>query len=468
VRASDDTTTTEQRVRPPHAQAEAMLRGTPYESYVYGYPHKLAYRPIEPARRLGEVWAHEKKDALFLYAHVPFCEQRCGFCNLFTFARPKEEMMSRYLDTFTRQVKVMREAMGSVQFERAAIGGGTPTYLGGEGLEQLIHAMEVGFDVDLSRVPTSVEVSPMTATDEALAPLRRRAIDRISMGVQSFVDEEAKSVQRTQAQPEVRRAIEAIRRTETRTLNLDLMYGLPGQSDASFELSLRLALAHAPEELYLYPLYVRPFTGIGKLAKGDRERERQAWDEDRLRLYRLGRDLLLSEGYAQVSMRMFRKASSPSTASTYRCERDGMVGLGCGARSYTEQLHYATAYATETLGVRDILERWIGSTDEELGVATWGIALDVHEQKRRYALLALLSDEGLSLDAYAKRFDGGDALIDIPELLALTHPSLSPRVISREGNTLQLTREGLERADAIGPFLSSPAMHEAVRTASRR
>lgn len=445
-----------------------MLRGTPYESYVYGYPHKLAYRPIAPALPLDEVWKREKKDALFLYAHVPFCEQRCGFCNLFTFARPKEEMIARYLSTFTRQVEATRNVLESVRFERAAIGGGTPSYLGAEGLEQLMHAMEEGFHTDLSRVPTSVEVSPMTATDEALAPLRRRAIDRISMGVQSFVDEEAKSVQRTQAQPEVRRAIEAIRRTGARTLNLDLMYGLPGQSDASFELSLRLALEYAPEELYLYPLYVRPFTGIGKLAKGEREREQQAWDAERLRLYGLGRDLLLSEGYEQVSMRMFRKASNAQAASLYRCERDGMLGLGCGARSYTEGLHYATAYATETLGVRDILERWIDSTDEELGVATWGIALDMHEQKRRYALLALLSDEGLSLDAYTTRFVGSDALEDLPELHALTHASLSTKVITREGNTLQLTREGLARADTIGPFLSSPAMHEAVRTAKRR
>jgi len=465
VRAPD---TNDSLPETPLERADAMLRGTPYESYVYGYPHKLAYRPLAPAQSLQEVWKHEKKDALFLYAHVPFCEQRCGFCNLFTLARPKEEMISRYLDTFTRQVSVMRGALETMRFERAAIGGGTPTYLGGDGLERLMHTMEEGFQTDLSRIPTSVEVSPMTATDEGLAPLRRRTIDRVSMGVQSFIDEEAKSVQRTQAQPEVRRAIEAIRRSGTRTLNLDLMYGLPGQSDASFELSLRLALEHAPEEIYLYPLYVRPFTGIGKLAKGERERDRKAWDEDRLRLYRLGRDLLLSEGYAQISMRMFRKASVGCSTSEYRCERDGMVGLGCGARSYTEHLHYATAYATETLGVRDILTRWIASTDEDLSVVTWGIALDLHEQKRRYALLALLSDEGLSLHEYTLRFDGSDALFDIPELLVLTDASLRLGVIFRTENTLQLTREGLERADAIGPFLSSTAVHEAVRTAPRR
>ena len=66
--------------------------GTPYAAYAYSYPHKTAYRPLTPPRPLAEAWAGEAKDALFLYLHVPFCEMRCGFCNLFTAANPREEI----------------------------------------------------------------------------------------------------------------------------------------------------------------------------------------------------------------------------------------------------------------------------------------------------------------------------------------------------------------------------------------
>ena len=82
----------------------------------------------------------------------------------------------------------------------------------------------------------------------------------------------------------------------------------------------------------LYPLYVRPLTFLGKKSR--------AWDDLRLSLYRAGRDFLLARGYTQVSMRMFRAAHAPAArGAVYRCQEDGMVGLGVGARSYAGAVH---------------------------------------------------------------------------------------------------------------------------------
>ena len=74
-----------------------MLQGTPYVAYSYAYPHKPAYRPLAPPVSLHTLWADEDKDALFLYLHIPFCEMRCGFCNLFTSANPQPAFASAYL-----------------------------------------------------------------------------------------------------------------------------------------------------------------------------------------------------------------------------------------------------------------------------------------------------------------------------------------------------------------------------------
>lgn len=83
------------------------LGTSPYRSYVYAYPHKTAYRPLagHPGGRplLGDLWAAERKDALSLYLHIPFCEVRCGFCNLFTRIGAPEELTTRYLDALDRQ-----------------------------------------------------------------------------------------------------------------------------------------------------------------------------------------------------------------------------------------------------------------------------------------------------------------------------------------------------------------------------
>ena len=110
------------------------LRQSPYVSYAYSYPHKTAYRPFDVPVRLEDAWASENKESLFLYLHVPFCEMRCGFCNLFTTANPNENMIAVYLDALKRQAGEVRRALGDgVRFTRMAIGGGTPTFLGGIG-----------------------------------------------------------------------------------------------------------------------------------------------------------------------------------------------------------------------------------------------------------------------------------------------------------------------------------------------
>lgn len=108
----------------------------PYRSYVYAYPHKTAYRPLgeHPAGppSLSELWASERTDALSLYLHIPFCEVRCGFCNLFTRIGAPDELTTRYLDALDRQATTVRDALGDdgpVRFAAAAFGGGTPTFL---------------------------------------------------------------------------------------------------------------------------------------------------------------------------------------------------------------------------------------------------------------------------------------------------------------------------------------------------
>ena len=151
---------------------------------------------------------------------------------------------------------------------------------------------------------------PSTATADRLAVLAARGATRLSIGVQSFVDAEAKAAVRPQRRADVEAALGRIRDARIPVLNIDLIYGIDGQTEETWRHSLDAALAWRPEELYLYPLYVRPLTGLGQLGAGSDA----AWDTQRLRLYRQGRDHLLAHGYEQVSMRMFRLPDAPSEA----------------------------------------------------------------------------------------------------------------------------------------------------------
>lgn len=417
---------------------------TPYRSYVYAYPHKTAYRPIDPPTPLEALWAGEARGALFLYLHVPFCEMRCGFCNLFTTAHPQDDLVTAYLAALERQAGRVAAALGEAAFARMAIGGGTPTYLAAGELARLFDLVTARFGVDPTAIPVSVETSPHTATADRLALLRRRGVDRISIGVQSFVESEVRAAGRPQRSAEVHAALERIRSAGFPTLNVDLIYGLPGQSVDSWLVSLREALRYRPEELYLYPLYVRPLTGLG--------RRDLSWDDDRLACYRAGRDFLIAAGYTQLSMRMFRAQGAAAVdGPVYCCQEDGMVGLGCGARSYTRGLHYASEYAVGRRGVLEILADYVAQSEASFAAVDYGFILDGDEQRRRYLIKSLLRAEGLSLAGYQAWF-GTQALEDFPDLAELQALGLA----MRRNGTLRLTAAGLALSDAIGPWFYSP------------
>jgi oxygen-independent coproporphyrinogen-3 oxidase len=445
----------------------STLPARPYESYVYAYPHKTAYRPLRPRPALADVWQGEDREALSFYVHIPFCEIRCGFCNLFTRVGAPEDLTTRYLDALAlqaRQVSEALEASGEApRFANAAIGGGTPTFLEAAELARLFDIAEKWMRVDFAAVPVSVEASPSTATPDRLRVLAERGTTRLSLGVQSFDDAEARAAVRPQKAAEVDRALAAVRDAGIPILNIDLIYGIEGQTEASWLRSLDAALAWAPEELYLYPLYVRPLTGLARIgrtqeeAKGSSDPADSAWNEQRLRLYRVGRDHLISHGYEQTSMRMFRRADAPAVSGgeDYACQTDGMIGLGCGARSYTSSLHYSFDYAVSAFEVRGIIDEYIAT--EDFGHAEVGFLLDTSEQRRRHFVQSLLQAEGLDDAAYRQRF-GTRAEDDFGEAVDV----LRERGLL-DGEVLRLTPEGLAWSDAIGPMLFSPAVRTAMR-----
>lgn len=426
---------------------------TLYAGYAYAYPHKTAYRALDPPVALREAWAAERRDALFLYLHAPFCEMRCGFCNLFTTANPPSGIERDYLAALRRQAARTREAVGQATFARLAIGGGTPTYLDESGLETFFEIAERIFGVDPQNIPVSVETSPLTAETGKLRLLRERGVDRISIGAQSFIEAEVKAVGRSQKTAVVEQALDRIRSIGFPTLNIDLIYGLPGQTTGSWLESLRAALRFAPEELYLYPLYVRPLTGLGR-------RGQKAEDDLRLACYRVGRRMLLESGYRQVSMRMFQSAQAPSAGDpAYCCQNDGMVGLGCGARSYSRALHYSNEYAVGAAGIREILAAYIAKPDDAFDFADYGFALDGAEQRRRFVIQSLLQVEGLDFAAYRKRF-GSEVTDDLPELARFEERGLA----MRGDDWLRLTEAGLETSDVIGPMLYSPRVRSLMES----
>ncbi len=430
---------------------QSLIAKSPYQAYVYSYPHKTAYRPLNPAVSLADLWAKQDKQSLFLYIHIPFCEMRCGFCNLFTTVTHNEDFVTQYIRTVQRQAQRVKAVLGSISFARFALGGGTPTQLPIHHLETILNIAEETMGANLQHIPVSVEMSPKTATKDKLNLLRDRGVTRASIGVQSFIESEVLATQRRQTTAQVEAALTRMREAGFPTINIDLIYGLPGQTIDSWLHSIQAALRFQPEEIYLYPLYVRPLTGLGCTDK--------EWDDIRTACYRHGRSLLLSQGYSQISMRMFSRNTSSSPSPIYCCQADGMLGLGCGARSYTDTLHYANDYAVGAKEIKDILQAYIQTPSEAFYYINYGFQLDAEERRRRYILLSLLSDEGLNQLDYKHQF-GSDVMVDFPELSQLFTLNLA---IAHE-QTFTLTETGIEKSDVIGAWLFSDRVNQLMQT----
>ncbi len=418
--------------------------GPLYQDYAYGYPHKSAYRTFAPKLRLADLWRDERKDSLFLYLHLPFCEMRCGFCNLFTTANPATDMQSAYLDALERQIAAVRDEVGPFRPAQMALGGGTPTLLTAQMLERVFDLLAREMGGDPASISAGIETSPQTATPDRIALLAERGFERISVGVQSFHEAETRAMGRPQNPTEVIRALETIRAHSFPRLNLDLIYGAANQTADSWRRSLQMALRWQPEEVFLYPLYIRARTGLDGRSSVE--------DEHRRLLYRVGRDYLLAHGYRQISMRAFHRiaADGPPATNEFSCQEDGVIGLGTGARSYTSKAHYSSRYAVSRRGVLGIIDDYCEQKVDDFRFVDHGILIDRTEAMRRFVLKSILRTDGLDRTRFAQVF-GSDAEVALPPLTRLVELGL----LHNDRQALRPTAAGLEHSDAIPPLFYS-------------
>jgi oxygen-independent coproporphyrinogen III oxidase len=148
--------------------------------------------------------------------------------------------------------------------------------------------------------------------------------------------------------------------------------------------------------------------------------------------------------------------SAPSlNAPVYCCQADGMVGLGCGARSYTSALHYSSEYAVGMTGVQEIVAKYVGRDNQSFRSIDYGYQLNLADRQRRFLIQSLLQAEGLSFSDYRRDF-GSEALADFPQL----HDLLTLELAEQQGDKLVLNPLGIEVSDTIGVWLYSPQVQE--------
>ena len=189
---------------------------------------------------------------LSLYAHLPFCEERCTFCGCMVIITKKREVAARYLGYLHRELDLLAAHLGGrrrvVQYHW---GGGTPTYLSPAQMEELHGVVTRHFDVEPG-AEAAIEVDPRVTTHEQIDVLRRLGFNRLSMGVQDFTPEVQEAVNREQGEKETRALFDHAREQGFDSINVDLIYGLPLQTRDSFLRTVDTVIAMRPDRVAAY------------------------------------------------------------------------------------------------------------------------------------------------------------------------------------------------------------------------
>lgn len=366
-----------------------------------------------------------------LYFHIPFCLHRCAYCDFNTYAG-REALIPAYVDALCREIKIV----GGSLSERVAgdgahtlfFGGGTPSLLSPRQYEKIFTAIHTHFEV-LPEAEISLEANPGTVSLDDLRDLRALGFNRISFGVQSFHPDELRQLERIHDPFDVFDAVRWARRAGFDNLNLDLIYGLPGQSLDRWSATVKQAVSLAPEHLSLYALTVERGTPFGRWAA--RGLLPLPDPDVAAEMYDWAGEYLEGRGYVQYEISNWAKSVvgcqssvvNPSFACCHNLQvwrNRPYLGFGAGAHGCFEDLRVANV-----LSIKSYLARLSippGVTADPSASPHWQPAVSpacvrYHRLSRREAMqetmmLGLrLTREGVSSAEFRARF--GVEMMDV-------------------------------------------------------
>ena len=270
------------------------------------------------------------RQGLALYVHIPFCETKCPYCDFNTYAGI-EALMPSYVSALANEVAGWGKALERPPLRSVFFGGGTPSYLPTRDLTRLMRAVRAAFDLPRGAEVT-LEANPGDTVRERLAAIRRAGFNRVSIGVQSLDDEELRLLGRRHSAEQAKAGVAAAREAGFDNLNIDLIFGLPGQLVASWEHTLEEALALAPDHVSAYALTLEEGTPMAADVAAGRLREP---DPDvGAEMYRLAQEMLTGAGYAQYEVSNWAKPGRASVHNLAYWEGRPYLGVGPGAHSY--------------------------------------------------------------------------------------------------------------------------------------
>jgi oxygen-independent coproporphyrinogen-3 oxidase len=373
-------------------------------------------------------------DITGLYLHVPFCFHKCHYCDFYSITRQTPDRMIRFVDLMLREADQWAGGLASPFVPRTIfIGGGTPTLLPLEQMQQLLREMRKRFD--LSAVDEwTVEANPATVTADYCQMLRENGVTRLSFGAQSFNADELKTLERHHNPDDVFRSVELARAAGFDRLNLDLIFAIPGQTLASWQHSVAASLEMGTTHLSCYALTYEANTPMA--VRRRLGQFKPAAEELELSMLYHTRDRLTSLGIAPYEISNFAAPSQPCRHNLNYWTGGNYIGIGPSAASHVEGVRWKN---------RPHLGEWETAVESGNLPAIEAETLTPRQRAGELAMLMLRLETGLDLEFCTQRTGVDATTMFGPAIDRLIHLKL----VTITDQHIRLTRQGIAVADAV-------------------
>lgn len=267
-----------------------------------------------------------------IYIHIPFCKTRCIYCDFYSTTR--SDLKERYIRALCRELRIRKDYLEGATIETIYFGGGTPSQLDEEDFRQVFATIEEVYGMEHCKEIT-LEANPDDLTEEYVTRLHRLPFNRISMGIQTFDDVTLKLLNRRHNAMQAIEAVDRCRRAGFENISIDLIYGLPGETDERWERDLKQAVSLNVEHISAYHLTYEEGTRIYELLQAHRIREVD--EESSVRFFSVLIDTLDAAGYEHYEISNICRPGKYSRHNTSYWK--GIPYLGCGPAAHSFNTH---------------------------------------------------------------------------------------------------------------------------------
>lgn len=328
---------------------------------------------------------------LGLYLHIPFCLQKCNYCDFYSLC--DQSVQERYVEALLLHMQDYSSSAMTREVDTVFIGGGTPTVLPRELLIDLIDGVKRHFNL-LTDAEFTLECNPATATRADFKRYLSAGVNRLSLGLQSFDQEELSALGRIHTPEDFLEAFDAARRAGFENINVDLMYGIPGQTRESLRATLEKTVALEPEHISLYNLILEEGTPLWNMKDS-----LSLPDEDtEYEMYESAVIYLESRGYVQYEISNFAKEGFECRHNLKYWNCEEYLGLGPAAHSYYNERRFS--FKRDIDAYIDAMER----PDLEHEILDECYDVKPSERVGEYVMLRMRLKEGLDSAEFAERF----------------------------------------------------------------